>query len=231
MKIAILGAMKEEITPLLEYYKTYETVEYGENTYYIVKKDNLEIVIANSKIGKVFATLTAATLIQYFNCEMILFTGVAGGITTSLNIGDMIIANKLCQHDLDITAFGHPHGYVPGGKVFLEPSSELITLVKEVAIQNNINLISGTIATGDQFVADSNRKGFIEKTFNADALEMEGAAVAVVCEALKIPYVIIRSISDTANGSADVDFDAFLENAAQNSAKLMLKIIEKIEEK
>lgn len=228
-KIGVLGAMKEEITPLLEHYKTYETVEYGQNTYYIVKQGDIEIMIANSKIGKVFAALTASTLIQYFNCEMILFTGVAGGINPSLNIGDMIIADKLCQHDLDITAFGHPHGYAPGGKVFVEPSAELITLVKEVAQENNIDLITGTIATGDQFVADSDRKDFIEKTFHADALEMEGAAVAVVCDALNIPYVIIHSISDTANGSADVDFDVFLENAAQNSAKLMLKIIDKLQ--
>lgn len=228
MKIAILGAMKEEITPLLEYYKTYETVEYGQNTYYLVNQDGNEIVIANSKIGKVFAALTAASLIQHFNCEMILFTGVAGGINPVLNIGDMIIADKLCQHDLDITAFGHPYGYVPGGKVFLEPSKELINVVQEVANDNNLQLTVGTIATGDQFIADSDKKDFIAKTFNADALEMEGAAVAVVCDALNIPYVIIRSISDTANGSADMDFDTFLEKAAQNSAKLMQKIIKKI---
>jgi len=231
MKIAILGAMKEEITPLLEYYKTYETVEYGQNTYYLVKQDTTEIVIANSKIGKVFAALTAASLIQYFNCEMILFTGVAGGINPALDIGDMIIADKLCQHDLDITAFGHPYGYVPGGKVFLEPSKELINLVQEVANDNNLQLTVGTIATGDQFIADSDKKDFIAKTFNADALEMEGAAVAVVCEALNIPYVVIRSISDTANGSADMDFDTFLEKAAHNSAKLMQKIIKKIGDK
>jgi adenosylhomocysteine/aminodeoxyfutalosine nucleosidase len=230
-KIALLGAMEEEILPLLEHYTNYETVEYAENKYYIIKENGTDIVIANSKIGKIFAALTAATLIQHFKCEMILFTGVAGGINPSLKIGDMIIADKLCQHDLDITAFGHPHGYVPGGKVFLEPTKELITLVKEVAKESNIDLITGTIATGDQFVADAQRKNFIEKTFNADALEMEGVAVAVVCDALNIPYVIIRSISDTANGNADVDFDTFLQNAAQNSAKLMLNIINKLEEK
>jgi adenosylhomocysteine/aminodeoxyfutalosine nucleosidase len=196
-----------------------------------VKDGDVELVIANSKIGKVFASLTAASLIQYFHCEMILFTGVAGAINPSLKIGDVIIADKLCQHDLDITAFGHPYGYVPGGKVFLEPSRELITLVQKVATQSNLNLKVGTIATGDQFVADSAKKDFIANTFNADALEMEGAAVAVVCDALNIPYVLIRSISDSADGSADMDFDTFLENAAQNSAKLMQKIIKEIGEK
>ena len=114
-KLAIMGAMQEEIDPLLEFFKDYKTIEYADNKYYEVNYKGFDIVIAHSKIGKVFASLTASTLIQKFSCDTLLFSGVAGAINPKLNIGDMIVATKLCQHDLDITAFGHPFGYVPGG--------------------------------------------------------------------------------------------------------------------
>ncbi len=94
-----------------------------------------------------------------------LFSGVAGGINSNLKIGDLIIANKLCQHDLDITAFGHPHGYVPEGAVFVETSKELRKIAVETANENNISVLEGIIATGDQFVHSKERKKFIEEVF------------------------------------------------------------------
>lgn len=227
-KLAIMGAMEEEIEPLLAYFENVNVVEFAKNKYYQVNFNGLDIVIAYSKIGKVFASLTATTLIEKFGCDTLLFSGVAGGINPQLNIGDLIIANKLCQHDLDITAFGHPHGYVPGGGVFVETSNELNTIAKEVAQENNIKVIEGTIATGDQFVHSVERKSFIENTFNADALEMEGASVAVVCDALNVPCFILRAISDTADMDAGFDFDEFLKSSAKNSADYLIKIIKKL---
>jgi adenosylhomocysteine/aminodeoxyfutalosine nucleosidase len=227
-KLAIMGAMEEEIEPLLAYFDNVQTVEFANNRYYEVQYKGLDIVIAYSKIGKVFASLTATTMIEKFGCNTLLFSGVAGGINPELNIGDLIIANKLCQHDLDITAFGHPHGYVPGGCVFVETSKELNAIAKEVAKENGLKVIEGTIATGDQFVHSTERKAFIETTFNADALEMEGASVAVVCDALNVPCFILRAISDTADMDAGFDFDEFLNSSAKNSADYLIKIINKL---
>ncbi len=227
-KLAIMGAMEEEIEPLLAHFENVQVVEFAKNTYYEVQYNGLDMVIAYSKIGKVFASLTAATLIEKFGCDTLLFSGVAGGINPDLKIGDLIIANKLCQHDLDITAFGHPNGYVPGGAVFVETSKELNTIAKEVAIENNLKVIEGTIATGDQFVHSNERKAFIETTFQADALEMEGASVAVVCDALNVPCFILRAISDTADMDAGFDFDEFLKSSAKNSAEYLIKIIDKL---
>jgi adenosylhomocysteine/aminodeoxyfutalosine nucleosidase len=227
-KLALMGAMEEEITPLLKNCTDINKVDYGNNTYYEAKVGDLEVVIAYSKIGKVFSTLTASTMIQKFGCDTLLFSGVAGGINPKLKIGDLIVANKLSQHDLDITTFGHPHGYVPGGSVYVNTDNHLKNIALEVAKENNIKIIEGIIATGDQFIADEKRKEFIQKTFNADALEMEGASVAIVCYALNVPCLILRAISDTANMDAGFSFDEFLEISAQNSANFLMKVIDKI---
>lgn len=223
-----MGAMQEEVEPLLANFENINIVEYANNKYYEVNYNGLDIVIAYSKIGKVFASLTASTMIEKFGCDTLLFSGVAGAINPELKIGDLIIADKLCQHDLDITAFGHPHGYVPEGKVFVETSNELRQIAKKVANENNIKVIEGTIATGDQFVHSVERKEFIETTFKADALEMEGASVAVVCDSLNVPFFILRAISDSADGGADIDFDEFLKSSAVNSANYMIKIVDKL---
>ena len=125
MKIAIMGAMPEEIAPLLEKVGKYTSETYAGNTYYQASFAGHDLVIAYSKIGKVFSTLTATTMIEKYGCEKLLFSGVAGAINSELKIGDLIVAEKLCQHDLDITAFGHPHGFVPEGSVFVETDKDL----------------------------------------------------------------------------------------------------------
>ncbi len=228
MKIAIMGAMVEEIEPLLDYFKNYKVVDYAKNRFYLVDYKNSQIVIAYSKIGKVFASLTASTMIEKFNCEKLLFSGVAGAINEELKIGDLIVADKLCQHDLDITAFGHPFGYVPEGSVYIKSDEGLKKIAFLVAKEKNIILRSGIIATGDQFIADKKRKEWIKNTFKADALEMEGAAVAVVCDALNTPFFILRAISDAADMDASFDFDEFLKSSAKESADFIVSMVDKI---
>ena len=227
-KLAIMGAMQEEIEPLLEHFENVKVTQYAKNKYYEVSYKGLDIVIAYSKIGKVFASLTATTLIEKFGCDTLLFSGVAGGINPELKIGDLIVANKLCQHDLDITAFGHPYGFVPEGAVFVETSKALNDVAKKVATENGLKVIEGAIATGDQFVHSNERKEFIESTFKADALEMEGASVAVVCDALNVPFFILRAISDTADMDAGFDFDEFLKSSAKTSADYLTKIVDEL---
>ena len=232
MTIGILGAMVEEITPILEVFQdsdiAYERIDYADNTYYKASYKSIQIVLAYSKIGKVFSALSAATMIEHFGCEQILFSGVAGGINPALKIGDLIIATKLCQHDLDITAFGHPLGFVPGGSVLVDTDSTLNGLAIEVAKEQGIKLHQGIVATGDQFVYLSERKKFIQESFKADALEMEGASVACVCKALSIPCLVLRSISDTAEGEAAADFDEFLKSSSKQSADFLLQLIDKL---
>lgn len=229
MKIAIMGAMPEEVEPIVSQLENMNKTVYAANTYYEGIYNGQEVVVAYSKIGKVFATLTATILIEKFGCDMLLFSGVAGAISDELKIGDLIIADGLCQHDLDITAFGHPFGYVPEGEVCIPTDVNLRNIAKRVASDKGLILKEGIIATGDQFVANAERKEWIGTTFDAHALEMEGASVAVVCNALNVPFFILRAISDSADMDASFNFDEFLESSAKISADFILSMVDAIE--
>ena len=231
MKIAIMGAMPEEVEPIVAKLENLKETVYAANTYYEGTYNNQEVVVAYSKIGKVFATLTATILIEKFNCDTLLFSGVAGAISDDLKIGDLIIADGLCQHDLDITAFGHPFGFVPEGEVCIPTDVRLRNIAKEVAASKGLTLKEGVIATGDQFVANAERKDWIGDTFKASALEMEGASVAVVCSSLAVPFFILRAISDSADMDASFNFDEFLESSAKISADFILSMVDAIQVK
>jgi len=224
-----MGAMPEEVEPIVAKLDNVRETVYAANTYYEGSYHGVEVVVAYSKIGKVFATLTATMLIEKFSCDRLLFSGVAGAISDDLKIGDLVIATGLCQHDLDITAFGHPYGYVPEGEVCIATDESLREVAKKVAEEKGLTLKVGIIATGDQFVANAQRKEWIGTTFDADALEMEGASVAVVCSALNIPFFILRAISDSADMDAGFDFDAFLESSAKISADFILSMVDELE--
>jgi adenosylhomocysteine/aminodeoxyfutalosine nucleosidase len=224
-----MGAMPEEIEPIISKLENLKETSYAANTYYEGTYNSKEVVVAYSKIGKVFATLTATILIEKFACDTLLFSGVAGAISPELNIGDLVIAEGLCQHDLDITAFGHPYGYVPEGEVCIPTDVSLRNIAKEVAKDKGLKLVEGIIATGDQFVANTERKDWIGKTFKAHALEMEGASVAVVCSSLGIPFFILRAISDAADMDASFSFDTFLESSAKTSADFILSMVDALE--
>jgi adenosylhomocysteine/aminodeoxyfutalosine nucleosidase len=227
-KIAIMGAMPEEIEPIIGKLENVKETVYAANKYYEGTYNGREVVVAYSKIGKVFATLTATILIEKFNCDVLLFSGVAGAISSELKVGDLIIADGVSQHDLDITAFGHPYGYVPEGEVCIPTDVALRNIAKDVAKEKDLTLKEGIIATGDQFVANEERKNWIGDTFKADALEMEGAAVAVVCSSLNVPFFILRAISDSADMDAGFDFDEFLESSAKISADFILSMVDNI---
>ncbi len=228
MNIGIIGAMQEEIAPLLELFSSHKEIKLGKNVFYEVLYKNAKIYIAYSKIGKVHAAITASSMILHFGCEKIIFGGVAGGLRDDLRVGDIMIATSLCQHDVDITAFGHPLGFIPESKVFIDSDTNLNAIAKEVARDSHINLKEGIIASGDQFVHSSQKKQWLIDNFKASAAEMEGASVAVVCDSFDVPFCVFRSISDGADKGADVSFDTFLESSAKVCASFVKKMIDRI---
>lgn len=227
MKIAILGAMPEEIEPLISKIKT-EEIDYANNKFYIANYKNHELIIAYSKIGKVNSALTSSIMIEKFKAEILLFTGVAGAIKEGLKISDVMYATRVVQHDLDISAFGHPYGFVPGSPIFVDTDERLNSIAKQTALELGINLKSGIIASGDQFICDEARKSWILDTFDASAVEMEGASVAQVCYAFGVPFFLMRSISDEAGHKAEFDFDEFMVNSAKISVQFVIKMVEKL---
>ncbi|MBQ9291765.1 MAG: 5'-methylthioadenosine/adenosylhomocysteine nucleosidase [Campylobacter sp.] len=227
MKIAILGAMPEEIEPLLKELNP-KKIEFANNKFYFANFANHELIIAYSKIGKVNSALTATLMIEKFGAQKLLFTGVAGALKNGFKIGDLLYATKVVQHDLDITAFGHPYGFVPESPIFVETDENLNKIAVGVAANLGINLKNGIVASGDQFVCDEERKNWIEQTFDASAVEMEGASVAQVCHALHTPFFMLRAISDEAGSKAEFDFDEFMVKSAEISAKFALKMVENL---
>ena len=227
MKIAILGAMPEEIEPLLKELNP-KKIEFANNKFYFAEFANHELIIAYSKIGKVNSALTATLMIEKFGAEKLIFTGVAGALKDGFKIGDLLYATKVVQHDLDITAFGHPFGFVPESPIFVETDENLNKIAVSVAKELGINLKNGIVASGDQFICDEERKSWIERTFDASAVEMEGASVAQVCYALNTPFFMLRAISDEAGSKAEFDFDEFMVKSAEISARFALKMVENL---
>jgi len=226
--IGILCAMREELEPILENMQIEKIIEHGKNRYYLAKFDGKEIVLAYSKIGKVNAATTATVMIEKFSAKKILFSGVAGAIERDLKIGDLIIATKTCQHDVDLTVFGYEPGYIPESKVFFECDEKLNAVAKKVASKLNIPLKEGIIASGDQFIHSKEKKEWIKKTFNASAIEMEGGAVGCVTWTLGVEFFMLRAISDTAEEGAGVDFDEFLEESSKVSAKFLIEMLKEL---
>ncbi len=229
--IGILCAMREELEPILEYVEVKEVIDYGRNKYYLARFQNKDLVLAYSKIGKVNSATTATIMIEKFNARKVLFSGVAGAVDEDLKIGDLIIATKTCQHDIDLTVFGYEPGFVPESKVYFDCDKSLNDIAKSVAKKLDIKLKEGIIASGDQFIHNKEKKEWIKKTFNASAIEMEGGAVGNVCWTLDVPFFMLRAISDTAEEGAGVDFDKFLEESSKVSAKFLVEMLKEINEK
>lgn len=226
MKIALIGATAEEVQPFLDFFDGSKNVKIAGNNFHIFHYNKHEIIVCYSRIGKVFATLATTILIEHFHCDTVLFSGVGGGIDDEFSIGDLVYAESLVQHDVDITAFGYKSGYIPGEDIYIKSDKNLNILAQKVSKDNYISIKEGMIATGDQFIHSIQHKNWIKKTFSADVLEMEGAAIAVVCSAYKIPFFILRSISDNADRNAENDFDMSLVASSKKAANFIIKMID-----
>ncbi|MBP3656426.1 MAG: 5'-methylthioadenosine/adenosylhomocysteine nucleosidase [Clostridia bacterium] len=184
---------------------------------------NHEVVTAVCGIGKVFAALCAQTMILRYAPEKIINTGVAGTLTDALHIGSIAVSSCVVQHDMDTSAIGDPVGLISGiNKVELPADEALCSDLIACADSLGIHTASGPIASGDQFVASSERKEFISSTFSAIACEMEGAAIGQVCYVNKVPFCILRAISDSADDSSHMDYPSFVQMAAAQSVRLLL---------
>ncbi|HJV17997.1 MAG TPA: 5'-methylthioadenosine/S-adenosylhomocysteine nucleosidase [Bacillales bacterium] len=228
MKIAIIGAMEEEVTLLRENIegKKQEIVAGCEFTF--GKMHGKEVILLKSGIGKVNAAMSTTILLEKYKPDYIINTGSAGGFNPMLNVGDAVISSEVRHHDVDVTAFGYEYGQVPQLPAAFLADEKLVAIAESAAKEiNEIQVVKGAIATGDSFMNDPVRVDFIRTKFdNLKAVEMEAAAVAQVAHQFNVPFVIIRSLSDIAGKESDVSFDQFLDKAAVNSATLVMKMVD-----
>lgn len=187
----------------------------------------LELITAQSGIGKVNAACSTTLLIDKFKPDYILNTGSAGGLHQDLTIGDVVVSETVRHHDVDAVNFGYKLGQVPRMPEYYQASRELIDLIDHAEF--DFNTIIGEIVAGDSFIAEDKAKDIIINNFpQALAVDMESSAIAQTCHRFNIPFAIIRSISDVANQEASVSFDEFLPTAAKNSAQMIYKTLNQI---
>jgi adenosylhomocysteine nucleosidase len=230
MKVAIIGAMEEEVALLKSKLEGRKDTVVAGYEFYEGTLNGVQVILLRSGIGKVNAAISTTILNQVFKPDYVINTGSAGGLDSELNVGDVVISSEVRHHDVDVTVFGYEYGQIPQMPAAFLPDNKLVDVAENCA--KNISdkkVLKGLIVSGDSFMSDADRVAFIkEKLPGIYAVEMEAAGVAQVCYQFNVPFVIIRAISDVADKEANLSFEQFLEVAAKHSAELIMEIVKEL---
>lgn len=230
MKIGIIAAMPEELVYLTQNLDKTQEVQFLGNTYYTGTIGKTEVVLVQSGIGKVMSAMSVAVLADHFQVEAIINTGSAGALAEGIAVGDVVIADKLVYHDVDVTAFGYAYGQMAGQPLYFESDKNFITRIQTILSQLEQTWHLGFIATGDSFIAGEDKIASIKSHFpDVLAVEMEGAAIAQAAQALGLPFLVIRAMSDNANHEASISFDEFIIEAGRRSAQVLLAFLKALD--
>lgn len=219
--IGIIVAEEKELLAIKEIMTNIEKIKIFEKIFYKGEIENKEVIVVKSNVGKVNSSRVCQILIDKFNPSLIINVGTAGSVDNRLEIGDVVVADKLYQHDFDVTPFGRKIGEIENIGEYIKVDSNLLELF------NDLNVVIGSIASGDKFIVDIQEKNNIRNTFNALCIEMEGASIAQVCYLCKVPFLVIRSITDKLDGSSKIDFETFLELSSKKAVNILKEILKK----
>ncbi len=225
MKLGIICPMKIEAEAIKAAMTDVKTEVCGGIEFTVGIIGSSEVVCAVCGVGKVFAGICAQTMIIRYAPDAIINTGVGGSLSRKLDIGDVAVSDFVVQHDMDTSPLGDPVGLISGLDLVHIPADEKLgDAMMGILTKMGINCIKGTIASGDQFVASPEAKIRIADTFSAVVCEMEGAAVGQVCALNRVPFCVIRAVSDNADTGAVEDFPTFAANVANNSANAVIAL-------
>ncbi len=224
----IIVATDQELSALTEIMTGTKKLQIHDMTFYLGKINSTDIVLTKCGIGKVNAARTSQIIIDKFCVEKLINIGAAGALNKALKIKDIVIANKLVQYDFDLSSLdGTEKGEIPKIGKYIYTDSELVKQCKKILLDNlDYNVTIGTIASADRFCSDINEGEQIREYFDAECVEMEGAAIAQVCMLDNIPCLIIRGISDTPNGNNKTDYYAYCNIAAKQAASFLSKFLD-----
>ncbi len=231
MTIGIIGAMEEEVIKLKEAMQVEEIVEYAAMSFCKGNLCGKDVVVVRSGIGKVNAGICAQILVDKFQVEVLINTGIAGSLDAAIDIGDMVISTDLIEHDMDATGFGYPLGQIPRMDTLAFLADPILVekaVAANVEANPDIKTFTGRIVSGDQFVSSAEVKERLIANFQGRCTEMEGAAIAHAAYLNQISCVIIRAISDKADNSATVDYPTFEKKAIEHSVRLVQNLLPRI---
>ena len=221
MKIGIIAAMPEELVYLIQHLDDASEEKVLGNSYHTGKIGSVELVLVESGIGKVMSAMSVAILADHFQ----------GAVACGIAVGDVVIADKLAYHDVDVTAFGYDYGQMAQQPLYFESDKKFISLIQESLSKLDQTWHLGLIATGDSFVAGEDKIKAIKEHFpQVLAVEMEGAAIAQAAHALNLPFLVVRAMSDNANHEASVSFDEFIVEAGRRSAQALMTLLQSIKD-
>ncbi len=224
MIFGIIGAMELETELLIKKIKDAQKTVIGQLEFYSGTMHQHHVVVVTSGIGKVNAAMCTQILISEFKVDAIINTGVSGAIDNRLNIGDVVVSTDCMEHDFDCTAFGYAPGIIPKMETSTFVAAEdLVTRAYDACVKAlpHIAVFKGRIVSGDEFVSSPEKRAFIDTHFKAMTTEMEGAAIAHTAYLNRVPFVIIRAMSDKADGTAHTNFDEFSKQSALHSSMIV----------
>ena len=229
--IGIIGAMDEEINPLLEAAQVKNSRVVAGMEYCEGVLEGKPVVIVKCGMGKVNAGICANTLINDFDCSKVINAGAAGSLDNQIDIGDVVVSVDAVQHDFDVSVIGFKKGEIPYTGLYAFPADEAMRKAAVEAVREaapEVGVFEGRVCSGDQFIATSEQKEQITSNFGGMCSEMEGAAIAQVCHLNGTPFVIIRAISDKADGSQAMEFDLFKAEAGARSARVVRRMVQSL---
>lgn len=227
-RIGIIGAMEEEVSILKGEMTDVEVKEKASMKFNVGKLNGKEVVVVRSGIGKVNAGICTQILVDDFNVDGIINTGIAGSLKAEINIGDIVVSTDALQHDVDAQNFGYEPGQIPRMDVLSFQADEMMVAQAEASckeVNPDLGVFKGRIVSGDQFIADKGVKDEIIRKFQGYCTEMEGAAIAQAAYLNNVPFVVIRSISDKADDSASMDYPTFEKQAIENGVRLVKHMV------
>ena len=227
-KIGLIFALKEELDEVIKYMKVINEFKIFDLTFYECTYEKKECILVECGIGKVNAARCSQILIDNLKIDYIINVGVAGGIDKDINICDVVIGDRLVQHDFDFTPFNYKKGFIPNVGDYFSCDDYLINEAKKIKLKVPTHI--GTIASGDIFITDEKMSKKINKKFNALCVEMEGAAIAQTCYLSHIPFLVIRSISDSPNKNEEnnITYEENKEKSSKTAALLVKELLKDI---
>lgn len=227
--IAIIGAMDEEIESLKPQFNNLQTLQVAGFNFFYGQISEKNVVLLQSGIGKVNAAIGTTILLENFKPQCLINTGSAGGFDKNLNIGDVVISNEVCYHDVDVTAFDYTIGQVPQMPATFKADEKLVAIAQKLESLKNVQTVTGLIATGDIFMNNPEKVEQVRANFpTMQACEMEAAAIAQTAHRYNVPFIIFRSLSDIAGKESNISFPEYVKTAGIHSAQMAVELIGKL---